>query len=273
MRSMGIRDRLTARSDTEERSAEVVALHDAMRAAESGAADAMAALFARLAEAHLWVAAADPPPAERLAAQSRLSGSARLDLRVGRRDRERYIPAATTHRRLERSGFLQPGDGAVRMSFRWLASEARDGGFDALAINPGSVPFGHIGAGALASFADGVLPSPRDPERIASAPVAVLGPIVPLDPASLVPGFVDAARAAVAEVPGVAAAALAARMLGEARVLVLLVGAGSPDRVKSAEPALVERLQRLVGADDHLAVTAVAPDDPTLGTPDTIALA
>jgi SseB protein N-terminal domain len=265
---MRLLDRLMG-GDEEERAPDVRSLHAAMtKAADHPSPEANAALFARLAEAYLWtVTVGQPPSLERLTAQARLSGHADMEFRAGRTDDgETYFPTATTRRRLARSGLGQPGDAMVRLPFQFLADAARQG-LDTLVINPGTVPFGHIAAPALATFADGGIPHPAAPDRLAKVRPDRQGPLEPLDADTLPAGLLDAAIVATSAEPGIVAASLVVRSLGGGRVFVILaVVIGDIDR-NALNDRLGDRVVGLIGHANYFAVEYVAEKDPRLNDP------
>ena len=265
---VSVLDRIRGRV-ADERDPAVRALHAVMtNGADDHASPATsAALFRLLAESHLWAVVAGSYNAERLRAQARLSGDARLQFRAGRTSEgETFLPTATTAARLAQAGFAQPGDSLVRFPFRLLAQAARDGGLNALVINPGSVPMAHIAGPGLASFADGALPDPSAPDSRAMIGKATLGPCRPITRESVPAGLVDAAAAALVKELRIARGALVERSIGDGRVFTLLVVASRPD------PALNERvasqLVPFVGAADYVGVECVEPDDPRLADPE-----
>jgi SseB protein N-terminal domain len=262
---MSLLDRLMG-GDKDERSPHVRSLHAAMtRAAEHPSPDATAELYPMLAQSRLWtITVGQPASLDRLMAQARLSGRADIDFRAGRtQDGETFLPAGTTRQRLVRSGLGQPGDAMVQAPFWFLAFAARRG-LDALVINPGTVPFGHIVGPELATFADGGIPDPAAPDRKLKVRPDQLGPIATLDidtlPAGLLDGLINATRAE----PQVSGASLVVRALGDGRVFVVLgVVAEDADR-RALTDRLADEVAGLIGGTNYFAVEYVARDDPRL---------
>ncbi len=263
---MRLIDRLTP-GDKDERDPDVRAIHAAMaNAGDHPSVDSNAALFARLAEAHLWtLTVGTPPNLERLAAQARLSGHATMEFRAGRTSEgEAFIPAATTRQRLIRSGLGQPGDSMVRLPLRFLANAARHGGADALIVNPGTIPFGYIAGPALATFADGGIPDPASPDRRANVRPDHMGPIEAIEADSFPVGVLDAATAAVQAETELVAASLVVRSQGSGRMFVILaVASGDADR-NALNDRMAGRLVDLIGGANYFAVEYVDQQDPRL---------
>ena len=262
-------DRLLG-GDKEERSSDVRALHAALRsAADRPLTEANGAWYLLMAQAQLWTfTVGEPASAERLVAQARLSGSAEMSFRASRtRDGETYLPAATTRRRLVRSGLGKPGNSMVRLPFRVLAYAAESGGLDALVINPGTVPFGHVAGPGLTAFADGGIPDPAAPEQRLTVDPDQRGPIESLDMAMLPEGLLDAAKVATRAEPQIAAASLVVCALGRGRLYLVL--AVVPDRAdqQSLTDRLAARTVDSIDSGNYLAVEYVAPDDPRLADP------
>jgi SseB protein N-terminal domain len=261
---VSVLDRIRGR-EADGRDPAVRALHTAMtNGADDRASTATnAACFRLLAESQLWAAFVGTYDKERLLAQARLSGNASLQFRAGRTSGgETYLPAATTAERLARAGFVQPGDSLVRLPFRFLAQATRDGGIDALVINPGSAPMAHIAGLALASFADGALPDPSAPDSRATIGTAMLGPCHPITRESVPAGLVDAAGAALARELGIARGALVERSLGQRRSFTVLIAASRADPVLGDRVA--SQLVPFLAAADYIGVERVEPDDPRL---------
>lgn len=265
---MKLLDRLKG-GDGDERLPEVRLLHATMtRAADHPSPEANSALYSALAQAHLWTLTAGQPAShERLMAQASLSGHARLEFRAGRtKEGESYLPTATTRQRLIRSGLGQPGDAMVSLPFRFLADAARQG-LDALVINPGTVPFGHIAGPVLATFADGGIPDPEAPERMLNVRPDQPGPIESLDADALPAGLLDVAVGATRAEPQIACASLVVRVLGEGRVFVILVVAAESVDRQALRDRLAGQIVGLIGGENYFAVEYVARDDPRLDDP------
>jgi SseB protein N-terminal domain len=267
--AVGLLNRLKG-ADEEERAPEVRLLHFAMaKAVREPSPEANQVCFTLLAEAELWtMAVGQPPSPERLMAQFQLSGQVALEFRAGRTpDGESFLPTATTRRRLAHGG-VQPGDSMVRMPFKVLASLARDCGVDALVVNPGTVPFAHIARPAMLTFADGLVPDPVAPDRVANTRLDALGPLEPLDLDALPPGLLEAATAAVSAEPEIVAASLVVRSVGRARLFVVLaVVVDGVDR-RALRDRLPRRLANAVGGEENYSgVEYVAETDSRLTDP------
>lgn len=253
--------------EDEERSPDVHALHAAMRmAADRPWSDAHAAWFALLAQAHLWaITVGQPASPERLMARARLSDHAEMSFRAGRmRDGETYLPAATTRQRLVRSGYGKPGDAMVRLPFRLLAYGAHYGGLDALVVNPGTVPFGHIGGPALTAFADGGMPDPVAPEQRLTLGLDQQGPIESFDIESLPTGLLEAAMTVTRSEPQIVCASLVVRAVGGGRLFVILTGATDDADRQALMDRLAAQLVGLIDPGNYFAVEYVARGDPRL---------
>ncbi len=235
------------------------------RAAEHPSPEANATLFAQLADAHLWTLTVGPPPdSERLTAQARLSGFAKMSFRAGRSiEGERFFPAATTSARLRQSGLDQPGDSMTRLPFRLVAHAARESGL-AIAINPGGGPFGHLAPPAVATFADGGIPSAMAPDREATVSLAAREPIAPLATDALPVGLLEAATNAGRAEPDIAAASLVVRPFGEGREFGFLAVLRRPVDEEALTRRLAGQLVGLIGPENYLTVEYVREDDPRL---------
>jgi hypothetical protein len=266
IRLAGLRDRLTG--DPEERSADVRLLHEAMRrAAEAPSPGANARVFALLAEAKLWtIAAGGWPQTDQLIKGAKLSGgNTTLAFRGGSaHESDRFTPTATTSRRLLAARIDQPGDELVRLPFRFLARVAREAEMDALVINPGTTPFVRLSRGAIATFADGLLPRPDAPDRVAVAKKDDVGPIQPMRVEELPADLLNVATRAVRDESAVEAASLVLRSINDARVYMLLVAPRDKVDRKALSERLVAHLIGAVGPESYTVVEFVDCEDPRL---------
>ena len=228
------------------------ALHAAMTAASAGDRAKVAAAFAALAEAMVWIAAADglEGGVERVIARARLSGFASLGVRVGRLpDGTPFVAAATTAARLEASRLTEPGDMLTTMPLTALARIALANGLETVVVNPGTVPMVHLTAGALRSIADGVLPSGGDPDGAAMArPDQVRVRQVP------VPDDLASAIAEVLSAEPVMSAAIVPAEVGGSPAWVCLVTGPVPAALKDR---LIAVALPLIGGEAYFTVSSV----------------
>jgi hypothetical protein len=181
---------------------------------------------------------------------------------------ETFLPAATTQQRLIRAGLGQPGDTMLQAPLRFLANAARDAGVDALVINPGTVPFGHLAGPELSIFADGGVPDGAAPDHLAAARPEALGAVEFIDENTFPAGLVGAATVAVRMERQVRGAALVCRSVAGGRVFeILAVGDGVADG-RALNDRLAARLTRFIGPEDYFGVEFVAVGDPRLSDPD-----
>jgi hypothetical protein len=253
--------------DQHERMPEVQALHEALQATATGSPDASRALFELLSDSELWILAVPPWPAGDRLRQVIASDGPTLELtfRSGlTKAGEKFMPTATTTRRLLRSGWAQPGDTTVRAPFRLLARMARDAGMNSLVINPGLEPMFLVSRPTVLSFADGLVPNPKSPDREASANRGQIGPIETIEDGLIPTRLVDAATQAVRSEPTVLAASLIVSSINKARLFVIL--ASAPDEIdqRGLTARLMGHITATTPPEEYLTVEYVSQTDPRL---------